>query len=61
FETDMADEELFVPYTVKGAIGDIREKVRVLSESYNENGVTLKVRATPETLAFVRKRLLQKT
>lgn len=46
FESDMVDEELFIPYLVQGAIiGDIRARVRVLSESYNETGVTLKIRA----------------
>lgn len=57
FESDMLDEDVFVPYSVQGVIGDIRSKMRVLSESYDENGVKLKVRATAETLAQVKKRL----
>ena len=58
FETDMVDEELFIPYTVQGVIGEIRSKIRVLSESYNENGVTLKVRGSEKTLAPIKKKLI---
>jgi GTPase len=56
FESTMVDEDLFIPYTRKGAIGEIRDKMRVLSESYNENGVILKVRGKPETLELVKKK-----
>ncbi len=45
FETDMIDADLFVPYQVKGIIGEIRDRIRVLDESYDGQGVTLKVRA----------------
>lgn len=58
FETDMVDEDLFIPYTVQGVIGEIRAKMRVLSESYNENGVTLKVRGSEKTLAPIKKKLI---
>lgn len=44
FETEMVDQEIFVPYSTSGAIGEIRDKVRVLSESYTDQGVVLKVR-----------------
>ncbi len=57
FENEMVDEDLFIPYTTQGVIGDIRARVRVLSESYSGDGVTLKVRATPENLAFFKKKL----
>lgn len=50
FEEDMVDEELFIPYTVQGVIGEVRGKMRVLSESYNENGLTLQVRAKSEDI-----------
>lgn len=58
FESSMIDEDLFVPYQAKGLIGEIRGKMRVLNESYNENGVTLRVRGTSETLAQIKKRML---
>lgn len=57
FESSMVDEDLFVPYQAKGLVGEIRSKMRVLGESYNEAGVTLRVRATPEVLAQLKKRM----
>ena len=56
FESDMQDEDVYIPYTNKGAIGEIRSKMRVLSESYNEKGTTLKVRASNEALMRLRKK-----
>jgi len=56
FEADMKEEDLFIPFATKGAIGEIRNKMRVLSESYNENGVTLKVRSTEENLTRIKKK-----
>jgi GTPase len=50
FETDMVEETLFVPYQTQKAIGEIRSRMRVLSESFDENGTTLKVRAYAEEL-----------
>ncbi|MBK7843683.1 MAG: GTPase HflX [Bdellovibrionales bacterium] len=55
FETNMSDEDIFVPYTVAGVVGEIRGKMRVLSESYDEAGVTLKVRGTSEDFSRLRK------
>ncbi|OFZ30028.1 MAG: GTPase HflX [Bdellovibrionales bacterium RIFCSPHIGHO2_01_FULL_40_29] len=60
FESNMVDEDLFIPYTVQGAIGEVRSKLRVLSESYNEMGVILKVRSTPENLEIIRKKFILK-
>ncbi|MEQ1723381.1 MAG: GTPase HflX [Pseudobdellovibrio sp.] len=57
FESDMLDEDIFIPYTAKGIIGDIRAKMRVLAESYDEKGVTLKVRANQEKIEQVRKKI----
>ncbi|MBY0384220.1 GTPase HflX [bacterium] len=51
FETEMVEESLFVPYQTQGAIGEIRARMRVLSESFDEKGTTLKVRAYSEELA----------
>lgn len=55
FETNMSDEDIFVPYTVAGVVGEIRGKMRVLSESYSEGGVTLKVRGRSEDFSRLRK------
>lgn len=58
FESDMVDEDLFIPYLVQGAIiGDIRARVRVLSESYNELGVTLKIRAPQKVVEHFQSQL----
>jgi GTP-binding protein HflX len=56
FEGDMRDEELMVPYSLQGAVGEIRRQMRVLDETYSETGVTLKVRARPEALSRLKKR-----
>ncbi len=57
FESNMLDEDLFIPYTVQGVIGEIRTKMRVLSEAYNEKGVTLRVRAAPEKIEQIKTKL----
>ncbi|MBC7466635.1 MAG: GTPase HflX [Bdellovibrio sp.] len=57
FESDMVDEDIFIPYLVQGIIGDVRAKMRVLSEAYNELGVTLKVRAPKENIENVKKKI----
>lgn len=45
FEEEMIEADLLIPYTTQGAIGDLRAKMRVLSENYEANGVVLRVRA----------------
>jgi GTP-binding protein HflX len=50
FETAMVDLEIFIPYDVQGAIGEIRAKMKVLSEGYDNNGLTLKVRGHVEDI-----------
>jgi len=56
FEGDMVETELFVPYLVQGAIGEIRARMRVLDESYDGEGVKLTVRSTEAELARIRTR-----
>lgn len=60
FETDMIDEDIFIPYTTQGIIGEIRSKIRVLSESYNELGVTLKIRSSEKTIAQIKNKIIQR-
>lgn len=57
FEEDMVDEDIFIPFKASKMIGEVRTKARVLSESYDEKGVTLKVRSSPKVLASFRKKL----
>ncbi len=48
FEAKMRDEAVLVPYESQGIIGEIREKAKVLSESYDASGVTLRILAPGE-------------
>jgi len=57
FESDMEDVDLFIPYTAKGVVGEVRARTRVLSESYTETGVTLKIRTSADTLMYLNKKL----
>lgn len=58
FESDMIDSEIFIPYLAQSAvIGDLRQRVRVLSESYNEMGMTVKVRAPKEAVEQFQQRI----
>lgn len=50
FENDMLDETLFVDYKTQGAIGEIRSRMRVIGETFDEKGTHLKVRASKEEL-----------
>ena len=56
FEDGMSEADLTVPYTVQGAIGEIRRVMRVLNETYDGSGVKLRVKARPADLARVRER-----
>jgi len=57
FESDMVDEELFIPYAVKGVIGEVRSKMKVLSESYDEKGVRLQVRGKSDDILRLQKKM----
>src|SRR6202521_3822366 len=57
FVDNMAQVELVVPYGKEGVLADIRKNVHVLSESYEEKGVCLKVKANPGTLTALKQRL----
>ncbi|MDO8528046.1 MAG: GTPase HflX [Deltaproteobacteria bacterium] len=56
FETDMIESELFIPYTTPGVIGEIRNRMRVISESYDDKGTCLCVRARQEDLDALKKK-----
>jgi len=56
FEMGMVDKEIFVSYLAQGILGEIREKMRVLAETYDELGVTLKVRAPQSLIAQIQKK-----
>lgn len=56
FENAMVDEDILIPYDVQGAIGEIRGKMKVLSEEYDNRGVTLKVRGHADAIQRIRTR-----
>ncbi len=57
FESDMIDEELHIPFTAQGVVAEIRAKMRILSEAYDADGLTVRVRSTPENLASIKRKL----
>jgi GTP-binding protein HflX len=57
FLDTMTEVELVVPYGKEGVLADIRKNVHVLSESYEEKGVCLKVKANPGTITALKQRL----
>jgi len=61
FEREMLDEELHIPFTAQGVVAEIRARMRILSEGYDAEGLTLRVRSTPEHLTVIKKKLAHKT
>ncbi len=56
FEKDMTDESIFVPYQIQGAIGEIREKFRVINERYENEGTYFLLRGKKEYFQRLRER-----
>ena len=54
FEESMVEDELVLPYSKQGHVGEIYESVRVLSEEFDEQGRKLRVRAMPAVLDKLR-------
>ena len=57
FLDTMTEVKLVVPYGKEGVLADIRKNIPVLSESYVEKGVCLKIKANPDTLIALKQRL----
>jgi GTPase len=57
FEREMIDEELRLPFTAQGVLAEIRARMRILSEEYDAEGLTIRVRSTPEHLTMIKKKL----
>ncbi|ATB37184.1 GTP-binding protein [Cystobacter fuscus] len=51
FERSMIEADLVIPYARQGRISEVYEHARVLSESFDENGRTLRIRALPAAIA----------
>jgi GTP-binding protein HflX len=54
FERDMVEEELSVPYSQQKLVAEIHASCRVLSETHDERGTRLRLRARPAVLARLR-------
>jgi GTP-binding protein HflX len=57
FLDNMDQVELVVPYGKEGVLAEIRKNIQVLSESYEEKGVCLKIKANPGTVTALKRRL----
>ncbi len=55
FEAKMVEEDLVVPYTRQGLIGEVHENARVIAEDYDESGARLRVRGLPAAIARLRR------
>ena len=59
FESDMIDEDFRIPYTAQAVLGEIRARMRIVSEEYTGEGLTIRVRSTPGNLALIKRKLMQ--
>jgi GTP-binding protein HflX len=57
FEARYAEAELSVPYAEQRLVSEMHEQGRVVSESYEEDGVKVRFRSDPEVLDAFRARL----
>ncbi|MBC7533976.1 MAG: GTPase HflX [Oligoflexus sp.] len=58
FERDMVEEKFLIPYSKGNLTGPIHEKSRVLSESFEDEGTDILIRATPDFIEWLKKQLL---
>jgi len=57
-QEEMIEEEIIVPYTAKGIIGEIRSKMSVTNEEYENTHIKVTVRSNAIDLARLKKRML---
>ncbi|MBH0209869.1 MAG: GTPase HflX [Nitrospira sp.] len=58
FERDMIEEELRIPFTAQKILAEVRARMRVLSEQYDAEGLTIRVRSSPAYLTVIKKKLV---
>ncbi len=56
FEAQMVEAELLIPYASQGRIGEVYETARVLSETFDQAGRSVRVRSTPGAIAKLQRR-----
>ncbi len=57
-QQEMIEDEIIVPYTAKGIIGEIRSRMSVIKEEYENSHIKLTVRSNAIDLARLKKRML---
>ncbi|WGW01028.1 GTPase HflX [Vibrio sp. YMD68] len=57
-ENEMIEDEIIVPYTAKGIVGEIRSSMSVTNEEYEYDHIKLTVRSNPIDLARLKKKML---
>jgi len=57
-QEEMIEEEIIVPYTAKGIVGEIRSSMSVTKEDYEYSHIKLTVRSNAIDLARLKKRML---
>jgi len=55
----MIEEEIIIPYTAKGIIGEIRSSMSVTKEDYEYSHIKLTVRSSAIDLARLKKKMLK--
>jgi GTP-binding protein HflX len=51
FEARMVEADLLIPYASQGRVAEVYESARVLSETFDASGRSVRVRSTPEVVA----------
>ena len=57
-QSDMIEEEVIIPYTAKGIVGEIRSSMSVVKEEYEYSHIKLTVRSNAIDLERLKKRML---
>jgi GTP-binding protein HflX len=57
FEEDMIEEEILLPYSAQSLTGELRLKMRVLKETFGEEGVSLLVRAREGDIRVMKEKI----
>ncbi|PCC12793.1 GTPase HflX [Pseudoalteromonas sp. JB197] len=57
-QSDMIEEEVIIPYTAKGIVGEIRSTMSVIKEEYEYSHIKLTVRSNAIDLERLKKRML---
>jgi len=57
-QQEMIEEEVIIPYTAKGIVGEIRSSMSVIKEDYEYSHITLTLRSSSIDLERLKKRML---